>query len=118
MTNRTLTRDTRRLVRLRAIILDLDGVVADTEDLHRQAYNLTFEEAGLPVKWTYEDYRARLILSAGSKLQEIAPPEGVVDREAYHKHLYDRKREHYVDLLRKGDLLPRPGIIRLVDEAL
>lgn len=103
---------------LRGIILDLDGVLADTEDLHRQAYNLAFGEAGIPLEWSYEDYRARLIQSAGSKLNSISIPKDVEDRSAFLDHLYQRKRKFYLDLIHRPDLQPRPGIIRLVDEAL
>jgi len=102
---------------LRAVILDLDGVVAETEDLHRQAYNLTFEEAGVPIHWTYDDYRARLIQSAGSKLKEIPIPEGFSDPGSFHSGLYARKRQFYIDLVRKTRLPARPGIHRLLDEA-
>lgn len=105
------------LTYLRALILDLDGVVAETEDLHRQSYNLTFEEAGLPNRWTYEDYRARLIQSAGSKLKEIPAPQGSNDPAAFHSHLYARKRFFYIQLVSQASLPPRPGIIRLLDEA-
>jgi beta-phosphoglucomutase-like phosphatase (HAD superfamily) len=36
-----------------ALIFDCDGVLADTErDGHRPAFNETFAEAGLPVRWS------------------------------------------------------------------
>jgi beta-phosphoglucomutase-like phosphatase (HAD superfamily) len=105
------------LICLRAIILDLDGVVAETEDLHRQAYNLTFEEAGIPLRWSYQDYRDRLVLSAGSKLKEIPVPDGQVDASRFHSELYSRKRSSYIDLLNEVRLPPRPGVLRLIDEA-
>ena len=118
MTFRSPTPARNGIIRLRAIILDLDGVVAETEDLHRQAYNLTFEEAGLPQRWTYSDYRARLIQSAGSKLREIPIPSGLADPGSFHSGLYTRKRQHYINLVHKASLPARPGILRLIDEAL
>jgi beta-phosphoglucomutase-like phosphatase (HAD superfamily) len=36
------------MVGLKALIWDLDGTLAETEELHRQAFNLAFAEAGLP----------------------------------------------------------------------
>lgn len=107
-----------RLSCLRGLILDLDGVLADTEDIHRQAYNLAFREAGISLEWSYDDYRSRLIQSAGSKLQGVTVPDGIKDRTAFLDHLYERKRQHYLELIRSPELKPRPGIVRLVDEAL
>lgn len=100
---------------LKGIIFDLDGVIADTEDLHRRAYNLAFEEANLGVRWSYQDYRDRLVLSGGKKLQTIEFPG---ESEEFRRRLYERKRFHYCRLLETEPLEPRPGVIRLVDEAL
>ena len=33
---------------LRALIFDVDGTLAETEETHRRAFNDTFAEAGLP----------------------------------------------------------------------
>ena len=32
---------------LKAVIFDVDGTLADTEEAHRQAFNATFKEFGL-----------------------------------------------------------------------
>lgn len=46
-----------------ALLFDCDGVIVETEELHRQAYNSAFKEFGLkipstnsPVEWTVEYY--------------------------------------------------------------
>ena len=36
---------------LDAVIFDVDGTLADTEEAHRQAFNATFKEFGLPWHW-------------------------------------------------------------------
>jgi len=117
VTDRNLSRKLR-LRLLKGILFDLDGVVADTEDLHRQAYNLTFEEAGVPVRWTEKDYRDRLLMSGGSKLRTIEIPAEIVGAESFLKGLYGRKRHFYLELLRTAPLPPRPGVVRLVTQAL
>lgn len=109
---------TSRLRSLDCIIFDLDGVIADTEDLHRQAYNLAFAEAGIPIHWTEADYRARLVQSAGTKLQTVELPPGAGDPDLYRKRLYGRKREFYLGILRTGNLETRPGVAQLVERAL
>jgi beta-phosphoglucomutase-like phosphatase (HAD superfamily) len=103
---------------LDCIVFDLDGVIADTEDLHRQAYNRAFAEAGVRVHWTEADYRARLIQSAGTKLQTVELPSGVTDPVGFRNHLYEKKRLFYLEILRTGNLEPRPGVLRLVTQAL
>ncbi len=32
---------------IKAVIFDVDGTLSETEELHRQAFNLAFEEKGL-----------------------------------------------------------------------
>ena len=36
---------------LRALIFDVDGTLADTEEFHRRAFNATFAAAGLNWWW-------------------------------------------------------------------
>ena len=36
-----------RMDTLKALIFDVDGTLADTEEVHRQAFNIAFQEAGL-----------------------------------------------------------------------
>jgi beta-phosphoglucomutase-like phosphatase (HAD superfamily) len=49
---------------LRALIFDVDGTLAETEELHRAAFNEAFAEAGLSWFWTRELY-AHLLLVTG-----------------------------------------------------
>ena len=43
----------------RALILDCDGVLADTElDGHLVAFNQAFSELGHGISWTKEEYKA------------------------------------------------------------
>ena len=51
--------------RHRCVLFDVDGTIAETEGLaHLPAFNRALEEAGLPWRWTKEDY-ARLLKTAG-----------------------------------------------------
>ena len=46
---------------VKALIFDCDGVIADTERFgHLPAFNQTFEEFGLPISWTEEEYAVKL----------------------------------------------------------
>ena len=51
-----------------ALIFDCDGVLADTErDGHRPAFNETFAEVGLPVRWSEEEYGEKLKIGGGKE---------------------------------------------------
>lgn len=103
---------------LKGLIFDLDGVIADTEDLHRQAYNRIFQQQGIPVVWSKQDYRDRLIQTAGAKLAGIPEVAAHPDPEAFRRELYARKRQTYLDLLHEVRLPPRAGVVELIEEAL
>ena len=111
-----------------ALIFDCDGVLADTErDGHRPAFNATFAEAGLPVRWSEEEYGVKLRIGGGKERMASlltddfvrandlpADPEGQKDLLAgWHK----RKTAIYKEMVQAGKLPGRPGIARIVDEA-
>ena len=50
----------------RALIFDVDGTLAETEEVHRRAFNAAFAEAGLDWFWDQVTY-ARLLRVAGGK---------------------------------------------------
>ena len=51
--------------KLKAIIFDVDGTLADTEEVHRLAFNHTFAEHGLDWNWTPDLYEELLVISGG-----------------------------------------------------
>lgn len=112
-----------------ALIFDCDGVLADTErDGHRLAFNETFAEVGLPVRWSEEEYGERLKIGGGKERMASLLTDDFVranglptDPEGQKELLADwhrRKTGHYKAMVRAGRLPGRPGIARIVDEAL
>jgi len=112
-----------------ALIFDCDGVLADTErDGHRPAFNQTFAEAGIPVQWSEEDYADKLRIGGGKErmasllTDEFVAANGLpADAEGQKELLagwHRRKTEIYKEMVRAGRLPGRPGIARIVDEAL
>jgi HAD superfamily hydrolase (TIGR01509 family) len=112
-----------------ALVFDCDGVLADTErDGHLPAFNQVFAEFGLPVQWTEEEYGEKLKIAGGKeRMTSLLTPEFVretglpTDPEgqrdtvaAWHK----RKTEIYTEMVASGKLPGRPGIARIVGEAL
>jgi len=111
-----------------ALIFDCDGVLADTERFgHLPAFNQTFEEFNLPVRWDEEEYGRRLAIGGGKeRMRSLLTPEFVAaaglpaDPEgqaeavaAWHR----RKTEIYIALVAAGKLPTRPGIARITEEA-
>ncbi len=50
-----------------ALIFDVDGTLAETEELHRQAFNETFAQAGLGWVWTEALYADLLSVTGGKE---------------------------------------------------
>jgi HAD superfamily hydrolase (TIGR01509 family) len=109
---------------LQALIFDCDGVLVDTElDGHRVSFNQAFREAGLTTEWSAERY-GELLLTAGGKermrrhFDETGWPSGHDDRDALIAELHKLKTNIFMDLISTGKLPLRPGIARIVDEAI
>jgi dihydroxyacetone kinase phosphoprotein-dependent L subunit len=113
----------------RALVLDCDGVLADTERYgHLVAFNQTFAEFGLPVRWSVADYQEKVRIGGGKeRMVSLLTPEFVAAAglpadaagqqdavAAWHR----RKTAIYAELVAAGAVPPRPGIARIVAEAL
>ncbi len=58
----------RRQGLMTALIFDCDGVLADTErDGHLPAFNQMFQEFGVPVHWSEEEYGEKLEIAGGKE---------------------------------------------------
>ena len=106
-------------MRLRAIIFDVDGTLAETEEAHRHAFNRAFAEAGLPWHWTQDDYRRLLTTTGGREriARHMASLGQRIDK-AIVAALHSRKNAIYADLVAAGGIVPRPGVRRLLHQSL
>jgi HAD superfamily hydrolase (TIGR01509 family) len=106
---------------LQALIFDVDGTLADTErDGHRIAFNLAFEEAGLPWNWDVALYGELLAVTGGKERMtfyaEHHAPE-LLAKPGFDnliRKLHTLKTQHYVHLVQAGRLPLRPGVARLI----
>ena len=108
---------------LKAIIFDVDGTLADTEEVHRLAFNATFRECGLDWFWTPTLYEQLLSVSGGR--------ERITSYAAEHPHkatggeltpqrvaeIHRIKTDRYAALLAAGRIPLRDGTVRLLHEA-
>jgi len=108
---------------LNALIFDMDGTLADTEEIHRQAFNEAFTEFHIDCQWDPEEYRRLLSVSGGKeriraylldhRLVDLPRKEIIRLASIIHK----RKSEIYRDKLVRGRIRLRPGVARLIRSA-
>lgn len=109
-------------VALRALIFDLDGTLAETEEAHRQAFNATFAAHGLDWDWDVPLY-GELLRVAGGK-ERIAHyvhhhrPE-LVDQFPWERvaTLHAEKTPRYLEMVAARGVPLRPGVERLLRAA-
>jgi len=109
---------------LQALLFDVDGTLADTErDGHRVAFNQAFADAGLDWNWDTETYGQLLKVTGGKEriryfIDEFqAAFDAPVDLDGFIRGLHQAKTQHYVALLKSGEIPLRPGVERLLKEA-
>lgn len=107
---------------LKALLFDLDGTIADTEEVHRSAFNEAFEAHGLAHRWSPALYRDLLRVPGGRErlshfLEGAEAALSAAARDDLAGRLHAFKTERYQDHINAGDLAPRPGIRRLMAEA-
>lgn len=115
----------------KALIFDCDGVIVESEELHRISYNQCWEAEKLGFEWDTAFYEMLQNSIGGGKekmrwyFNKYGWPDGqpadvaslVESREALISHLHKEKTRMYKDLILSGDAKVRPGVLRLMDEA-
>ncbi len=108
---------------LKAIIFDVDGTLAETEELHRIAFNTAFVDGGLPWHWSREQYRKLLEVSGGKeRIRHFIETEGLPEREKddlgeFIARLHQQKMQFYTQAVIDGRAELRPGVRELIRAA-
>ena len=111
---------------LQALIFDVDGTLADTESAHRAAFNQAFAELGLGWEWDEALYTELLTISGGKErilhYWRLAHPDikalsGQALQETIAR-IHELKTAAYERAVNDGEVGLRPGVLRLMDEAL
>ena len=110
--------------KFRALVFDCDGVLAETErDGHRVAFNKMFADKGFGIEWDVPLYQELLQIGGGKErmrhfFDRTGWPAGTSDKDALIKELHKLKTAYYMRIIESGQLPLRPGVARLVDEAI
>jgi beta-phosphoglucomutase-like phosphatase (HAD superfamily) len=108
---------------IKAIIFDVDGTLADTEDGHRLSFNQAFADSGLNWNWDVALYDKLLKVTGGKErikyfvsdfLTDFNKP---ADFDEFVKKLHVIKTGYYTAMLADGKIPLRPGIKKLITKA-
>lgn len=110
---------------LKALIFDVDGTLADTESVHRAAFNYAFKELGLDWSWDEALYTELLEISGGKERvlhywRKVNPDVKALEAQAVQdtvNRIHELKTAYYEAAVNGGEVSLRPGVIRLFKEA-
>ncbi|MCC6707286.1 MAG: HAD-IA family hydrolase [Gammaproteobacteria bacterium] len=108
---------------LKALVFDVDGTLADTEEIHRAAYNAAFVAHGMSWYWTHQRYAALLAISGGQERLRYAIRSQRMSHAERRRllnlvpALHGTKTRFYREFVAAGRVHLRPGIARLIGEA-
>ena len=108
---------------LEALIFDVDGTLADTEEGHRCAFNLAFERLHLGWHWERGEYLGLLRITGGKErlahfIEQL--DVGAAEKQrlvARIPEIHVEKTKFYSSMAGDGGIPLRPGIARLIGEA-
>ena len=104
---------------IRALIFDVDGTLAETEEVHRAAFNRAFAEAGLGWHWDQTLYARLLKVPGGlprllSYLDTVEPGASAV-RRGEMAAVHEAKAALYARMVDERLVQLRPGVERLIE---
>jgi HAD superfamily hydrolase (TIGR01509 family) len=102
---------------LKAVLFDVDGTLAETEEFHRGAFNAVFAAHGLEHTWSVEQYRELLKVTGGKeRMTAYFAAQAVEMPEARIRELHLAKNAGYAQGIASGNVRLRPGVLRLMRE--
>lgn len=104
-----------------ALIFDVDGTLAETEELHREAFNRAFAGAGQPYRWDQETYGDLLLVTGGRRRIEHFLTGSTDLTQAkiaqVSAGLHRAKNAHFAEVMSDSPIDLRPGVADLLRAA-
>ncbi|NOJ50265.1 HAD family hydrolase [Bradyrhizobium archetypum] len=103
--------------RFRAIMFDVDGTMAETEEFHRRAFNEAFSYFDLPWSWDVATYGKLLRIAGGRERIRYfwkSLAEGFDLSDGHINELHRFKTRRYAELIASGACGLRPGVADLI----
>jgi HAD superfamily hydrolase (TIGR01509 family) len=107
---------------LKALLFDVDGTLADTENVHREAFNRAFEQSGIDWEWSEALYGQLLAVTGGKErirhyVTQYQPDfMAEDDLPDFAAKMHKVKTDIYTQMLDGGEVPLRPGVERLLRE--
>lgn len=103
---------------MKALLIGSIGVVTETSNIQRQAYNQAMKEVGLDWHWDLETYQHLLGFSGGiARLELLAAATNQELNDSTVEKIHTRKTEVACQMIKEKSVQPRPGIVDLVNQA-
>ena len=108
--------------RLKALLWDVDGTVAETErDGHRVAFNRAFEACGLPWRWDEAHYGELLRITGGRErllfdMNQRADAPALAERDDVARAIHAKKNAFYAELVHSAGIPLRDGVLALMQQ--
>jgi HAD superfamily hydrolase (TIGR01509 family) len=108
-------------VNLQALIFDVDGTLAETEEFHRDAFNQAFARLGFSWLWDRELYKELLKVTGGKErilhyLTRYNPGDLDCARPQIAR-IHQLKTQIYGEIMQHEAVELRPGVSRVIAEA-
>lgn len=116
-----LNRAREKIVGAHALIFDVDGTLAETEEVHREAFNAAFAKANLGWCWGRVVYKDLLQVAGGKeRIRAFDRLRGGASAlsDAEIEELHRLKTTIYADLIAGSGCPLRPGVKSLLTAAL
>lgn len=106
----------------KALIFDVDGTLAETEELHRLSFNEAFETLDLGWNWSTAEYR-RLLRTTGGKERIASYAEelsvageitAIIPADLTIPAIHARKTQIYAAAVKAGRIQYKEGIVELI----
>ena len=103
---------------LEGVYWDLDGTIANTElEAHLPAFNLAFNDLGIPWNWDINKYIQLLKINGGkNRIAYYSKTNNDSLSEDLILKIHEKKQFHYLEIIKKNSVSFKIGVFRLINE--